>query len=70
MVDEKYLIQNVIYKATVKTANNTKQYVGSSGITFKSSYTRHKCSFKNHIYSFKTTLSKYIWELKDKKIGF
>ena len=29
-VDGKCLLQNVVYKATVKTAKDTKQYVGSS----------------------------------------
>ena len=48
VVDEKCLLQNVIYKATVKTAEYTKQYVGSSGLTFKSRYTRHKFSFNNY----------------------
>ena len=70
VVDGKCLLQNVIYKATVKTAEETKQYVGSSGLTFKSRYTRHKCSFNNYKYRFKTTLSKYIWELKDKNLDF
>ena len=70
VVDGKCLLQNVIYKATVKTEENTKQYVGSSGLTFKSRYTRHKCYFDNYKYRFKTTLSKYIWELKDKNLDF
>ena len=29
VADGKYLLQNVIYKETVKTAEDTKQYVGS-----------------------------------------
>ena len=36
VVDGKCLLQNVIYKVTVETAEDTKQYVGSSGLTFKS----------------------------------
>ena len=54
----------------MKTAEDTKQYVGSSGTIFKSRYTRHTCSFNNYKHIFKTTLSKYIWELKDKNLDF
>ena len=35
-------------------------------LSFKSRYTRHKCSFNNSRKRLKTTLSKYIWELKDR----
>ena len=65
MVDGNCLLTNVIYRATVITSEKSKQYVGSSGLSFKSRYTRHKCSFNNSKYRLKTTLSKYIWELKD-----
>ena len=70
VVDGTCLLLNVIYKATVKTAEDTKQCVGSSGLTFKNRYTKHKFSFDNYNYRFKTTLSKYIWELKDKILDF
>ena len=66
VVDGKCLLQNLIYKATVKTSEDTKQYVGSSGLTFKSRYTSHKCSFNNYKYRLKTTLFKHICELNDK----
>ena len=35
-----FLMVNVIYKATVKTDNQTKFYVGSTGLTFKNLYTK------------------------------
>ena len=70
MVDGNCLLTNVIYRATVVTSEKSKQYVGSSGLSFKSRYTRHKCSFNNSKYRLKTTLSKYIWELKDKNEDF
>ena len=57
--DGKCLLQNGIFKATVKTPEDTKHYVGSSGLTFKSKYTRHKCSFNDYKYRLKTSLSKY-----------
>ena len=67
MVDGKCLLKNVMYKA--KTAEDTKQFVGSSGLTFKSRYTSHKCTFNSCKYRFKTMLSKYILELKNKNSG-
>ena len=70
VVDGKCLLQNVIYKAIVKTAEDTKQYVGSSGLTFKNRNKRHTCSFNNYKYRFKTTSSKYIWEFKDENLDF
>ena len=70
MVDGNCLLTNVIYRATVVTSEKSKQYVGSSGLSFKSRYTRHKCSFNYSKYRLKTTLSKYIWELKDKNEDF
>ena len=47
------------------TSEKSKQYVGSSGLSFKSRYTQYKFSFNNSKYRLKTTLSKYIWEEKD-----
>ena len=70
MVDGNCLLTNFIYRATVKTSEKSKQYVGSSGLSFKSRYTRHKCSFNNSKYKLKTTLSKYIWDLKEKNEDF
>ena len=70
MVDGNRLLTNVIYRATLITSKKSKQYVGSSGLSFKSRYTRHKCSFNSSKYRLKTTLSKCIWELKDKNEDF
>lgn len=36
MVDCNCLQRNVIYRATVKISEESKQYVGSSGLSFKS----------------------------------
>ena len=60
MVDGNCLLTNVIYRATVTTSEKSKQYVGSSGLSFKSRYTPHKCSLNNNNYRLKTTHSKYI----------
>ena len=53
-----WLMENVMYKSTAKTTKDTKQYVELSGLTFKSRYTRPKCSFNNYKHRYKTTLSK------------
>ena len=66
MVDGNCLLTNFICRATVITSEKSKQYVGSSGLSFKSKYTRHTCSFNNSKYRLKTTLFKYIWDLKDR----
>ena len=70
MVDGNCLLTNVIYKVTVLTSEKSKQYVGSSGLLFKSRYTRHKCYLNDSKYRLKTTLSKYIWDLKDRNKDF
>ena len=48
----------------------SKKYVRSSGLLFKSSYTRHKCSFNKSEYRLKTTLFKYILGYKDKILKY
>ena len=70
MVDGNRLLTNVIYRATVITSEKSKQSVGSSGLSFKIRYTRHKFSFNYNKYRLKTTLSKHIWELKDRHKDF
>lgn len=48
MVDQYCLFINVINKEIVVTAEKVKQYVRSSGLKFKSRYTRYKCSFSKN----------------------
>ena len=45
-LDNKYLIKNIIYKATISSAKETKNYIGSTGNTFKSRWYNHNNSFK------------------------
>ena len=63
----------------VSPSNNTKEqcplqtngdpqgrdYIGLTEGTFKKRFTQHKSSFKNIDYSNKTSLSKYVWSLKN-----
>ena len=46
-VNGRCLTENVIYRASVETAKETKFYVGSTGLTFKNRYTKHKHSFRH-----------------------
>ena len=63
-------IENIIYKATVITENQTKFCVGSTGLSIKNRYTKHKYSFKHEKHSSATILSQRIWKLKNYKINF
>ena len=60
--------KNVIYQADVHTSNKIMTYYGST-VDFKSRYSKHKSSFEkrpaNH-----TTLSSYVWKIKDKNLPF
>ena len=62
----KCLLKSVIYKATVKTNNNSKYYVGLTGNSFKERFNSHSSSFRSEKYRKQTALSKYVWKLKDK----
>ena len=41
-------------------------YLGTAEGNFKQRYCNHKKSFRNQKYTNETSLSKYIWEMKDK----
>ena len=58
--------ENIIYKATVKTKDEEKIYIGMTGDKFKTRYNNHKQSFNNKKYRNQTKLSSYVWEQKDK----
>jgi hypothetical protein len=64
------LRENVIYKAEVSTAEDTKTYIGSTGLTFKRRYYGHTATFKDPSKRKATELANYIWYLKDQKQPF
>jgi hypothetical protein len=68
----KCLTESVIYQASVKREDNNKEetYIGLTENTFKIRYNGHTNSFRNESKRNSTTLSSYIWTLKDKKIAF
>ena len=58
---------SIVYKATVAPQGEAKHYYGSCATTFKTRFGAHKRSFNVRSYN-QTTLSKYLWELKDRKV--
>ena len=59
--------ENIIYKATVKFEGfHEKFYIGSTSKQFKTRYSNHKKSFKHKEYKNETTLSKYVWMMREK----
>ena len=60
----------IIYKAEVTTSQGTKLYIGSTETTFKQRYGNHKQSLEKQAKSTQTSLSKYVWELKDQRVEF
>ena len=66
---------SIIYQASVATINpiglaKTETYIGLTANPFKERYGGHKSSFKHEKRRLETTLSKYIWELKEENIPF
>ena len=61
------LTKSLIYRAIVKPKNepNAKNYYGLTSSTFKTRFAQHTSSFRNQNQSRITSLSKYIWKLKE-----
>ena len=65
------LTDNLVYRAEVIDENDhTVTYTGLTGNTFKTRHYRHRSSFKNRKLEHDTTLSSYIWALKDQNTNF
>ena len=69
-VEKNCLQKSVVYEATIKTDSITKKYIGSAETTFKQRWYGHKSSFKYKQKQNETSLSKYIWELKEANKDF
>ena len=68
-LDEKCLSENVVYEATVTQDDQTKNcYTGLCSTTFKKRLGIHKHSFVSK--DNQTSLSKFIWKLKSKNVGY
>ena len=71
--DGKCQNQNVIYQATVVTTQpepETHTYIGLTATKFKARLSNHETSFNREKYKNATTLSQFIWSLKEKGIGY
>ena len=64
------LVSNLIHKATIKTNKTTKQYLGSTGTTFKQIYRNRKSAFNNINKRHTRKLANYIWNLKDNNTDY
>ena len=65
-LDGKCLTKCIIYKASVTApGKSTKTYIGLSEREFKDRYTKHKHSFTEVKRRNDTSLSAYMWSLKD-----
>ena len=70
-LDGQCLTDNLVYKATVKADNRPEKiYIGMTENTFKTRFNGHKVSLKHKSHRNDTTLSKYIWKLKDNGTNF
>ena len=68
-LDGKCLLENVVYEATVTQDDQTKNcYTGLCSTSFKKRLGIHKHSFVSD--DNQTSLSKFIWNLKEKNIGY
>ena len=70
-LDGQCLTDTLVNKATVKVDNTPdKIYIGMTEHAFKTRFNGHKVSLKYKSHRNDTSLSKYIWELKDKETPF
>ena len=64
------LQKEIVYQATVTTSEKKETYVGLTATEFKTRWRNHQMSFKHEKKRNDTELSKYLWELKEKKENF
>lgn len=66
------LQSSVIYQATVETNDNkpSQTYIGLTENSFKTRFTNHRNSFKDHKKKLSTELSKHVWTLKEANVNF
>ena len=70
LLDRKFLVECIVYEATVSTTSQTNTYFGSAEGDFESRYNNHTFSFWISRYKHRAELSKHIWSLQDRNIEF
>ena len=61
----KMLTDNFVYQATVKSGTDAQTYIGLASTTFKLRLGNHKKAFNHAQYKTNTSLSSYVWDLKN-----
>ena len=70
-VGGKCLTEGVIYQAIVTREDGiVDTYIGMTANSFKGRWRNHVSSFKTRNPNNSTALSRYIWDIQDKKIGY
>ena len=71
-LDGSCLATGVVYQTTVTRKDNNKQetYIGLTDNTFKTRYNGHNSSFRHKSKQNATTLSQYVWSLKEEGIDY
>ena len=69
-LDGACLTRSIVYKATVQTDNDEKDYIGLTSTTFKQRFNAHQQSMRHKKYQHSTALSKYVWSLKGKEKSY
>ena len=69
-VDGECLKSELVYSCKVETANGSKEYIGSTGNTFKERWNHHNHDFRYIGNRTKTTLANHIWNLKENNEAF
>lgn len=60
-------VKEVVYQATINTAESTKTHIGLTAREFKTRWPNHQISFKQKSKQNYTKLSKHLWQLKGQK---
>ena len=65
-------MDNIVYQATVTNteSQHKEYYIGLTSDPFKTRLANHTKSFKHERYSNESTLSSYIWKLKNEGINY
>ena len=58
-------MSEVVYQATVTTADKKETYIGLTATQFKARYRNHVMSFRHEKGRNETELSKHLWQLKE-----
>ena len=69
-LDGKCLTPSVVYEATIKTNNETHNYIGLTEGPFKTRFNGHTQALTHERYRHSTELSKKVWELKDNNTDY